>query len=234
MDDVFTYGYDTWFYIFEKCPSFQLRVLKSVCKTLYHWLENNDYIHKLYYKSLRKEHQMVDNKIIGYDLPFSEYFEIRRFVETDQLCRLMSSQKYVIFNCDNEYSVPLKNELNEHLHLKGLLIIGYRANNEIKIEIGGNVIDAVDSSHLTYDISCYKETLEATLTDNEIENLLYYPLFQSGSLPIPKYHLTKIYTDNTKVYLFGEYKKKFLIQSGNIMNSGNIDITPIPELIWNF
>lgn len=46
--------HDVWQHIFERCPSFQLRVLRRVCKTFYIWL-SDDVTKKRYFELLSKE-----------------------------------------------------------------------------------------------------------------------------------------------------------------------------------
>jgi len=233
--DIISYGYDIWYHIFHKCSSFQLRVLRRVCKTLYEWL-NDESIHKLYYKLMYKEYLIVDASTVD-PVKYESYLKVRRIVENYQLNNFpQNEQEYIIFNCNSEgYTVELnknkstngQNDLDTSLHLKGLLIIGCNADLTVELEIGGNRVDIIDHSLLTYDTTLFQKVIENKFHVEEMKDLLYYPLYQAGSLRVPAYHNMKIHltneTDNTKVYMIGEYRICDN-RTSNILNNGNIHV----------
>lgn len=233
--DIISYGYDVWYHIFHNCSSFQLRVLRRVCKTFYDWL-NDETSHKLYYNLMHKEHHIIEASM--YDpVEYEKYFKVRRITEKYQLDNFPPNEKeYVIFNCNSDgYTVELnKNEpideqngIGIFLHFKGLLLKGRNADLTVELEIGGNRIDIMDHSLLTYDISLFGEVIENAFTIEERKDLLYYPLYQAGSLRVPAYHHAKIHltneTSKTKVYMIGEYRICGN-KTSNLLNNGNIHV----------
>ncbi len=233
--DIISYGYDIWYHIFHQCSSFQLRVLRRVCRTLYGWL-NDETSHKLYYHLLHKEHQKLESVMFD-PVEYKTYLKVRRITEKYQLNNFPPNEKeYVIFTCNSDgYTVELnKNEpideqngIGIHLHFKGLLLIGRNKDLTAELEIGGNIIDTMDHSLLTYDTVLFGKIIENAFTVEERKDLLYYPLYQAGSLRVPAYHNTKIRltneTEKTKVYMIGEYRICGN-RTSNLLNNGNIQV----------
>ena len=205
------YGYDIWYHIFHKCTSFQLRVLRRVCKTLYEWT-NDDYMHKLYYELMHKEYEVLITNLHN-NLSFKCYLSNRRRIERHQFDIFPLKTEEIIFNC----TVPL-DKGDAFLHIKGLIITGFNPKFVIDVEIGGNIINTIRINQ------CEQK-----------DDALYYPLVQAGSLRIPENHNIIIHSD-AKVLMLGEYKsyirKDF---DGNILNNGQIQMNvsgmSIPQFI---
>lgn len=207
MTDVLSYGNDVWYHIFEQCPPLTLRVLRRVCKGFYNMLSDTD----IYYKASNKF-----NKSDKYN-EWTKY--LRKLEHSIQLVLTNENCEKIMFEChkDNGYSVNIDRD-DKHLFLRGILITGYNSDLKIKIIIGPIIIDITDpSSYIHYD----------RYFDNSIgTDKLYYPLFQTGSIPVPNYHNITFELENelenTKIYMVGEYKNLKNKIYKNIMVSNTV------------
>lgn len=205
--------FDIWQYIFKWCQSFQLRVLRRVCRTFKDWLDCDGC--KMYFSCLHKE--------CPRGLTFGHYFRRRRRLETRKLERELVSTvpNYVVCNSEKAKSQNFHKQLiydfltetglwkfstgHERLHLRGLFLINFKPCVKLDLCLGIILKVTIDPNILSYDTQIFNGVLSEWLTCDEQKNVLYFPIFQSGSLRLPEYNILDFFCEdeNVKVlYLF--------------------------------
>lgn len=201
--NVFSYGYDIWCHILEKCPTFTFRILRMVCKDLKSII---DLYYKLYNNILYKEFQ----KIRGIE-DKDKYKKYAAYINCIQIGRLRFKNK----TFENIIFKGIIHKDDKYFFVRGLLIENYNSGMKINMKLGPyniNIDMALVIPHSTY--------------FNNDCNFMYLPLLQYGSFPYPEYYDFSFETENssynTKISIIGEYKKFESEICQNILFDGNV------------
>lgn len=203
--NVFSYGYDIWYHILEKCPTFTFRILRMVCKEFKNIV---DTYYKLYDRALYSEFKKIRN--IEDRNVYNRYKAYRNCVEINKLK----------FGNKISVNVMFKGAIYKdckYFFVKGLLIENYNSNMKINMKLGPYNIN-IDMT-LVIPLSTY-------FGSSNDSNLMYLPLLQYGSFPYPEYYDFSFETENssynTKISIIGEYKKFESEICQNILFDGNV------------